>query len=125
MNEQVAGWIREDELLTLQITRSEAREIQKMVWLKVLKSESELQGLRENNSYTMPQQLVKMPIHDRKCHIDPWCSLVMWWRNLNDILLNAIEATTQKRMTNPAIQSPTELPTVQPVRADSSDCAAG
>ena len=89
--EIVQRLIYEDDLLTIQVTRSEARQIQKLIWPMVCKAEAELQGIRDNNSYTMPPQLVKLSIEDRKYQIDPWCSLVMWWRKLSDVFLEAID----------------------------------
>lgn len=82
--------LHEDEMLTVKVTRSEAREIQELIYGMVCRKESELQGIRANNAYTMPKQLMKMSATDRKFQIDPWCSLVMRWRKMSEVFVEAI-----------------------------------
>lgn len=90
MDSRVKDQIRDMELVSLQVSRGEARIVQKMIAASVRKAESELDGILTNNAHTMPPQLVNLSSKDRRYQIDPWCSLVMLLTGINDTFLDAI-----------------------------------
>ena len=90
MDRRVKDQIRDMEMVSLQISRGEARIVQKMIADSVLKAQTELDGIRTNNVQTMPPQLVNQSVEDRRYQIDPWCSLVMRLVCISDTFLDAI-----------------------------------
>lgn len=81
----VQQMIDENKMITIEITKGESLYIAKMLWEEVCKAESELQAIRDCNTHLMPAQLRKKPLSDLRYQIDPWCSLVMYLRQLYEV----------------------------------------